>query len=125
MPHRRSLRGAAVRERFGARVQEVVLFGSQARGEAHEESDVDVLIVIDDLSEEERRAVLDLTFAPDAASDEWLGLSPLVYSTEQAARMRRATCRATPGSELRWAMVEVYSRPCPTTSPSMMPRSPA
>jgi len=74
--------------RFGARVNEVVLFGSQARGDAHEESDVDVLIVIDDLSEQERLAVLDLTFPLDAAADDWLGLAPLVYSSEQAARMR-------------------------------------
>lgn len=69
-------------------MNEVVLFGSQARGDAHEESDVDVLIVIDDLSEQERLAVLDLNFALDAAADDWLGLTPLVYSSEQAARMR-------------------------------------
>lgn len=83
-----ALLGAAERERFGARAKEAVLFGSRARGEAHEEGDVDDLVVIDDLSDEERLAVLDLTFALDAASYEWLGLSPLVSSTEQAARMR-------------------------------------
>ena len=66
----------------------MVLFGSRARGDAHEESDVDVVRVIGDLSEPERLAVLDLTFALEAASEEWLGLSPLVYSSEQAARMR-------------------------------------
>lgn len=80
--------GNAVRARFGARVREVVLFGSRARGDAHEDSDVDVLVVIDDLSDRERLTVLDLAFALDAASEEWAGFSPLVYSSEQAAAMR-------------------------------------
>jgi predicted nucleotidyltransferase len=80
--------GAALRDRFGARLSEVVLFGSRARGEAHEDSDVDVLVVVDDLSEAERLAVIDLASAIDFASPEWVGLSPLVYSSTQAARMR-------------------------------------
>ena len=33
-------------ERFGERLVKLVLFGSKARGDAHEESDVDVLIVL-------------------------------------------------------------------------------
>ena len=42
---------AAVRGRFGARIRELVLFGSYARGEAtHPDSDVDICIVIDDLT---------------------------------------------------------------------------
>ena len=78
----------ALRELFGARVSEVVLFGSRARGEAHEESDVDVLVVIDDLSEQERLAVLDLACATERAWPEWVGLSPLVYSSTHASQMR-------------------------------------
>ena len=66
---------AALRERFGGRVSEVVLFGSQARGDAHEDSDVDVLVVIDDLSDHERCDVIDLAYDVNAASDDWLGLS--------------------------------------------------
>ena len=80
---------AALRERFGERLCEVVLFGSRARGDAHEDSDVDVLVVIEGLSEQERLAVLDLASATDGASSEWVGLSPLVYSSEQARAMRR------------------------------------
>lgn len=37
-------------ERFGARVSELCLFGSRARGEGHEESDLDVLVAIDELT---------------------------------------------------------------------------
>jgi predicted nucleotidyltransferase len=80
--------GAALRERFGARLAEVVLFGSRARDEAHEDSDVDVLVVVDGLSDAERLAVVDLASAVDFASPEWVGLSPLVYSSAQAEKMR-------------------------------------
>ena len=38
----------ALRERYGARLLRLVLYGSHARGEAHEESDVDVLVVLRD-----------------------------------------------------------------------------
>ncbi len=38
---------AALRELYGARLLRLVLYGSQARGEAHDESDVDVLVVLD------------------------------------------------------------------------------
>jgi predicted nucleotidyltransferase len=79
---------AALRARFGPRLREVVLFGSVARGEAHEESDVDVLVVVDELSEWERLEVIDLAYEVDRSMGDWVGLSPLVYSREQAATMR-------------------------------------
>jgi predicted nucleotidyltransferase len=78
----------AVRERFAARVRTLCLFGSYARGEAHEESDVDVLVVIDDLTDDERREVLDLAYSVDASA-EWVGLAPLVFPTALADDMRK------------------------------------
>jgi predicted nucleotidyltransferase len=80
--------GGAVRARFAGRVQQIVLFGSFARGDAHEESDVDVLVVIDDLTDQERVRVIGLAYEVDSLLDDFVGLSALVYSTEQAARMR-------------------------------------
>jgi predicted nucleotidyltransferase len=66
-------------EKFGARLRELVLFGSYARGEANEDSDVDVLVVIDGLTDRERYEVYDLAYDADAADREhWTGLSPLV-----------------------------------------------
>lgn len=36
----------ALRAVYGERLQQMILFGSQARGDAHAESDVDVLVVL-------------------------------------------------------------------------------
>jgi predicted nucleotidyltransferase len=80
--------GDALRSQFGARLVDFVLFGSYARGDAHEDSDVDVLVAIDDLSEGEWRRVLDLAYMMGRAQDETVGLSPLVYSSAQAKAMR-------------------------------------
>ena len=80
---------AVLERRFGARLRELVLYGSHARGQAHDESDVDVLVVVEGLTEDERREVFDLAYEADAAEREaWVGLSTLVYSTDQVAEMR-------------------------------------
>lgn len=79
---------AALRGRFGARLSEFVLFGSHARGDAHEDSDVDVLVVVDDLTDAERLDLVGIAYHVDRSLDDWVGLSPLVYSAAQAAKMR-------------------------------------
>jgi len=63
-------------DRFGPRLGRVVLFGSRARGEGHEASDLDVLVTIRSISPAERREVLDIAFDLEATSR--LTLSPLV-----------------------------------------------
>lgn len=78
----------SLRDRFGSRVSEIVLFGSHARGEATEESDVDVLVTIDEMTHEERVEVIDLATATDRSAPDWVGLSVLVYATSQATHMR-------------------------------------
>jgi predicted nucleotidyltransferase len=76
--------------RFGARLRDVVLYGSQARGTAHEESDVDVLVVVDDLTDEENAAVARLAYFVDAEPGHaWAGLEPLAMSTAHAEDLRR------------------------------------
>lgn len=80
----------ALRARFGDRLRELVLFGSHARGDAHEDSDVDLLVVIDGLTEPERRVAFDLAYDADAVDREhWAGLAPVVYATERADELRR------------------------------------
>jgi predicted nucleotidyltransferase len=49
---------AGVRHAYGPRIHRLVLYGSRARGDAHPDSDVDVLVVLDtcdDLWGEQRR----------------------------------------------------------------------
>lgn len=80
---------AGLEARFGVRLRELVLYGSYARGQATEESDVDVLVVVDGLTEAERREVFDLAYDANSADREhWAGLSPLAHSERQAAELR-------------------------------------
>jgi predicted nucleotidyltransferase len=71
--------------RADPRLRELALFGSRARGEGHEHSDLDVLVV-DDLTGSEARSVAqgcgDLLTAYDVL------VSPFVVSTEHIARLR-------------------------------------
>lgn len=76
-----------LRRAFGARLREVRLFGSYARGEAHEESDVDVLVVIDDLTSLEIGQV-GAEAAPVIAAMS-VALAPLPMSTAHFADLRR------------------------------------
>jgi predicted nucleotidyltransferase len=78
----------ALHRRFGERLREVVLFGSYARGHAHEDSDIDALVVIDDLTERERLVVFEIAHETDALGDELLGLSVVAHSSAEAAEMR-------------------------------------
>lgn len=80
---------------FDDRLREVVLFGSYARGQATEESDVDVLVVVDGLDEVERRRVFDLAYDVGAAGDEYLLIAPLPYSTAQITDLRERERRLT------------------------------
>lgn len=78
-----------VRSRFGDRLREMTVFGSRARGDAHEDSDVDLLVVVDQLSESERGEVFDLAWSAAMAGEEYVVLAPIPYSTERAAESRR------------------------------------
>lgn len=70
----------ALLEKFGDRVVDVRLFGSRARGAGDDESDLDVLVLIENPTRAEKNHIL------DTACDMWLAsdimLSPLVMSRE-------------------------------------------
>ena len=69
------------RARFGPRLVDLRLFGSRARGEGHAESDLDLLVLVDGLTRDERREVQDLAFDVGCAAK--LVLSPLAQDSRQ------------------------------------------
>jgi predicted nucleotidyltransferase len=76
-------------EHFGGRLREFVVFGSRARGDAKEDSDIDVLVVIDAFHPDERGAVFEAAYDAGVDDDDYVSVSPFVVSTEHAADMRR------------------------------------
>jgi predicted nucleotidyltransferase len=67
-----------VRTLLGARLVTLRLFGSHARGEAGPESDLDVLVAVDEASPALENAVLDLAFRVNLAHDVYI--SPRVIA---------------------------------------------
>lgn len=58
-----------LRERFGDRIKDIVVFGSVARGEADEESDIDMLVLVTDkLSRAEREELSERAYDLDLAN---------------------------------------------------------
>jgi predicted nucleotidyltransferase len=70
-----------VGQQFGPRLVELRLFGSRARGEGRDDSDLDVLICLRELSREDRRIVQDLAF--DLELEQGLVISPLLADAAQ------------------------------------------
>ena len=70
----------AARGTLGADIVQAYLFGSYARGEAHEESDVDVLLVVRGLTFARKRQLLDLAY--DVGTDAGFHLSPTAIDLE-------------------------------------------
>ena len=86
-----TLFAARVRTLFGSRLARLVLFGSHARGEATESSDIDLLTVVDGLTHADARAID--AIVGDILTEQDVLLSPLVLSAtrfdELRARARR------------------------------------
>ncbi|MBI3754055.1 MAG: nucleotidyltransferase domain-containing protein [Deltaproteobacteria bacterium] len=49
-----------IRERFGSTIKEIILFGSKARKESGKESDIDILIVLSEVSWEIKKTISEL-----------------------------------------------------------------
>jgi len=77
---------SAVRNRFGEAVLDIRLFGSYARSNAHEGSDVDVAVVLEEAGWKARRDVIDLAADFGLAHD--LTLSPTVFDRKTWERWR-------------------------------------
>ncbi len=63
------------------RVKSMTLFGSRARGEGHEESDLDILVLVEERTSKIRNQILDI--ADDIYLKFEIDISPLVLSFAQ------------------------------------------
>lgn len=88
LTERRSLRAfvAYLRRRFAERIEFVALFGSKARGDSREDSDIDVLVVLTGEDREVRRQILKKAARLSLEYDVFLG--PRVIGAERWEKMR-------------------------------------
>jgi predicted nucleotidyltransferase len=63
---------------FGSRLRRMVLFGSVSRGQERWDSDVDVLVLMDQVSHRERRHIIDL--AADELTCREVLISPTIMT---------------------------------------------
>ena len=78
---------AAIREQFPGEVLSVALFGSKARGDAHAESDIDLLVLVDKENREIQSALWRI--ASDVSLEYNLVLSVRVYAKARWAESQR------------------------------------
>ena len=79
---------------FGARLQSLRLFGSRARGDADVDSDADVSVIVDKLTDEERAGVIDLALcAWRNAGRRGPLISPLPWSDAEQDMRRKSERR--------------------------------
>jgi len=94
---RKKIRSAVRRIVAAAKPSKVILFGSYARGEADEGSDLDLMVIepsVENVGQEMVRL-------HRAAGDIGIGIDVLVYSEEEVARRGQV-----PGTLLYWALKE-------------------
>jgi predicted nucleotidyltransferase len=77
----------AIRERFPENVLSVTLFGSKARGDASAESDIDLLVLVDEEYREIRSALWRI--ASDVSLEYSVVLSVRVFARSRWAQTRR------------------------------------
>ena len=77
-----------VRAEFGDRVDSIVLYGSVARGDIHEDSDVDVLVIGQDLAAHRKR-VEEIASAQRMSDDDFLWLQPITYDRDRFLKLYR------------------------------------
>lgn len=79
----------SLREHFPREVEEIILFGSRARGEGRPDSDIDLLIVLNTEDPRVKREVLDLAWEALSRHDFKVFLSPIVFLKRDYRRYRQ------------------------------------
>lgn len=60
-----------LRRMLGPRLRDLRLYGSKARGDDHEDSDIDVLVLVDELDWATRLSISDLAHGIDSRLSPW------------------------------------------------------
>jgi predicted nucleotidyltransferase len=76
------------RDTFGHRAKELRIFGSRARGEAREDSDLDIWVLLDEAPTVDRDAVSDLAYDLYLEMDLPFIISPRIMSAGQYGKLR-------------------------------------
>jgi hypothetical protein len=77
----------AARALLGIDLYELLLYGSRARGEGNEDSDIDVALVVTPQGRERRREIHDLAY--DISQQHGVLLAPMLIERERLAELRR------------------------------------
>ena len=77
----------AVRVLLGPDLKEARLFGSRVRGEGHEDSDLDIVLIVSPGGRARRRALYDLAF--DVGFAHRVQLAPLVIEESRLHALRK------------------------------------
>jgi len=78
---------ARVRELLGTELRHVRLFGSRARGEGHEHSDLDIALIVAPGGRNRRYTVYDLAF--DVGLKHSVNVAPLILEEQQFQELKR------------------------------------
>ena len=70
-----------LRKELGEQVVEIKLFGSKARGDSHQESDMDILVVLRSDSEENKDKIFDIV--QDILLEYEVLLSPIIFDKQE------------------------------------------
>lgn len=118
---RKTLRWATenLREIYGPRLRRLILFGSQARGDARPDSDVDVLVVLGGPISSYEEAKRTSRVATRAAAYRGTVLSFVHMSEEEFADDRRPLVRSV--REDGVDLLELFSESSPSERPSVEP----
>lgn len=61
-----------VRDAYGERIRDLRLFGSKVRGDDHEESDVDLLVLVDRLDRETTEGIHEIARSVSSRLEPWV-----------------------------------------------------